>query len=121
LVNGERAARGVGPLAPDGALTNGATSYASMLLGYSALSHTAGGTTLSTRTARAGYTAGPPLGEVLWLGIGVLPPERVVSDWMNSPGHRDVILSPTYTKAGSGCYFRQGGRLEARCVLDVAG
>jgi uncharacterized protein YkwD len=121
LVNAERASRGLGQLASNGALTNGVANYARLLLQYSALSHSAGGTTLSGRVAAAGYGAGPPLGEVLWLGVGRLPPERVVSDWLNSPSHRDVILNPIYRTAGVGCYFRQGERLEARCAMDLGG
>jgi uncharacterized protein YkwD len=121
LVNAERAARGLAALSSNGALTNGASDYSRLLLQYSSLSHSAAGTTLTTRVASAGYTAGPPLGEVLWLGIGTLPPERVVSDWLNSPSHRDVILNPIYHTAGVGCYFEQGSRLEARCTMDLAG
>jgi uncharacterized protein YkwD len=121
LVNAERASRELGQLASNGALTNGATNYARTLLQYSSLSHTAGGTTLSSRVAAAGYGGGPPLGEVLWLGVGRLPPERVVSDWLNSPSHREVILNPIYRTAGAGCLFRQGSRLEARCAMDLGG
>ncbi|MEX1254196.1 MAG: CAP domain-containing protein [Dehalococcoidia bacterium] len=121
LVNAERASRGLGQLSSNGALSNSASSYARQLLQYSSLSHSAGGTTLSGRVAAAGYGGGPPLGEVLWLGVGRLPPERVVSDWMNSPSHREVILNPTYDRAGVGCYFREGQRLESRCAMDLAG
>ena len=69
----------------------------------------------------AGYTSGPPLGEVLWLAVGVLPPERTVADWMASPPHREVILSSSYRVAGASCYFRQGARWETRCVMDFGG
>jgi uncharacterized protein YkwD len=69
----------------------------------------------------AGYTGGPPAGEVLWRSVGSLPPERTVADWMASPGHRDIILSSAYREAGVGCAFKQTDRLEARCVLDAGG
>jgi uncharacterized protein YkwD len=108
-------------VAPNNALARAAADYAVLLMQYSSLSHTAAGTTLTGRVRAAGYTAGPPLGEVLWLAVGVVPPERTVADWMASPGHRDVILSSSYSVAGAACYFRQGARWEARCVMDFGG
>jgi uncharacterized protein YkwD len=114
-------ARGLAPLSADGALTRGATNYARTLIELGTLSHSANGTTLLQRVRSAGYSGGPPLGEVLWQSTGYLPPERTVSDWLNSPGHRDTILNPAYRFAGVGCYFRQAARLEGRCVMDLAG
>ena len=109
------------PLSPDSALTGGAVNYAGTLLQLNTLGHSANGTTLLQRVRAAGYGGGPPLGEVLWQSTGYLPPERTVSDWLNSPGHRDTIMNPAYRVAGVGCYFRQAARLEGRCVMDLAG
>ncbi|TWG29508.1 S-layer homology domain-containing protein [Geobacillus sp. C56-T2] len=33
---------------------------------------------------------------------GEMTPEEVMTDWMNSPGHRDNILDPLYTEIGVG-------------------
>jgi uncharacterized YkwD family protein/spore coat assembly protein SafA len=49
------------------------------------------------------------------IAYGQSTPREVMSDWMNSPGHRSNILNPTYTqigvglaKSGSGvCYWTQ--------------
>ena len=120
-MNAERTARGLAAVTPNDALARAAVDYAHLLLQFETLSHSAAGTTLSGRARAAGYTAGPPLGEVLWLAVGVAPPERAVADWMASPGHRDIILSPVYRSAGAGCYFQQGSLLEARCVIDFGG
>lgn len=121
LVNGERSARGLPPLPSNGALTQAARQYARTLLQFDSLSHSADGTTLLSRVRAAGYGGGP-LAEVLWRGVGALPPEETVAGWMDSAPHRAIILDPTYREVGIGCYFRDdGGRLEARCVMDLAG
>ncbi len=120
LVNAERTARGLPALVSNEALTRSSTEYAHTLLRLGALSHGADGSTLVGRVQLAGYSGGPPLGEVLWMGVGHVPPERVVSDWLNSPSHRDVILSAAYGEGGVGCYFEQGERLESRCAMDLA-
>ena len=120
LINAERSARGLAPLATDGALTASATGYAETLLRLGALSHNADGTDVLSRARAAGYGGGLPVGEVSWRGVGSLPPENVVSGWMSSGSHRDVVLSGQFRVAGVGCYFRDdGGMLEARCVMDL--
>ncbi len=121
LINAERTSRGIPALQNSSALVRSAQSYARTLLQLDALGHDVDGTSLSSRVAAAGYNGGPPLGEVLWGSTGYLPPERVVADWMASPGHRQMILNPTYSLAGVGCAFNQGDRLKARCVMDLAG
>ncbi len=121
LVNVERTSRGLAAFTTNGALTRAAESYAHTLLQFDSLTHTANGTDPLGRMRAAGYSAGPTVGEVLWRGVGSWPPERTVADWMASPGHRAIILSTAYREAGVGCYFKQAGRVEARCVLDAAG
>jgi uncharacterized protein YkwD len=121
IVNAERAARGLSRLSSQGNLQTSAARYAKVLLDLGALSHTADGTSMQQRIEGAGYSAGPPYGEVLWSSSGFLPPETTVANWLNSPSHRDVLLSPMFSLAGTSCYFVQGARLEARCVMDLAG
>lgn len=49
------------------------------------------------------------------IAYGQRTPSEVMSDWMNSPGHRANILNPTYTQIGVGlatdskgvCYWTQ--------------
>ena len=121
LVNLERTSRGLAAFIPNAALTQAAESYAHTLLQFDSLTHTANGSDPLGRMRAAGYSGAPTVGEVLWRGVGSWPPERTVADWMASPGHRAIILSAAYRQAGVGCYFKQNGRLEARCVLDAAG
>lgn len=39
---------------------------------------------------------------------GQTTPAQVVSEWMNSSGHRANILSSAYTQIGIGCYYENG-------------
>lgn len=49
------------------------------------------------------------------IAYGQRTPQEVMTDWMNSPGHRSNILNPTYTQIGVGlaknsrgvCYWTQ--------------
>ena len=36
------------------------------------------------------------------IAAGYATPEEVVAGWMNSPGHRENILSPNFTEMGVG-------------------
>jgi len=121
LVNAERTSRGLPTLVTNDALNQAAQSYAYLLQQFDRLSHSADGTVLLDRVRAAGYDGGPPLGEVLWLSVGVAPPERTVADWMASAPHRDAILNAAFQEAGASCSFRQAAHLEGRCVVDFAG
>jgi uncharacterized protein YkwD len=55
---------------------------------------------LSDRVRRVGLQAS---GEVLAWGCGRLAtPSAAVRMWIDSPSHREVVLSPRYTIAGAG-------------------
>ena len=118
LVNVERAARDIGALAADGALTQSAQNYAATLTHLGTLSHVAVGE-LNSRALATGY-GGSYLGEALWFGGGAISPDDAVASWLASPAHAALLLDPTYVVAGVGCYFYEAGDVhEARCVLDA--
>ena len=107
LLNGERADRGLPPLAPNPKLTGAATAYAQDLVDGSYFSHTGrDGSDVRQRIERVGYLprdAGWLLGENLAWGTGALAtPGAIMQAWMNSPGHRDNILNPEYREIGIG-------------------
>ena len=120
LVNAERVGRGLPSLEANGTLAQGAAAYAQTLLQLNTLSHNADGGLLA-RIQATGYGEWALLGEVLWASTGYLPPERTVADWLASSGHRDIVLNPTFTKAGIGCSVSEGDPLRARCVMYLAG
>jgi len=121
VANQERAARGIAPLASNGALTQGAQDYARTLTRLGKLSHVAVGD-LSSRVLATGYVGNGFLGEVLWFGSGPASPSSAVAAWLASPGHSALLLDPVYATAGSGCFFEEtAGVREGRCVLILAG
>lgn len=103
-VNAQRAARGLGALNANGALTRAAQEYSAYLFSTGdpyALSHTLDGTP-SDRALREGYTG--LVGEVLVTS----PPSAsgIVDLWLNSPPHYSIIMGSDYSDVGIGCEER---------------
>ena len=101
LINQVRAQSGLPPLAESPLLDAAAQQYADFIASRSILSHTADGRTLDMRAEAAGYTGWKALGENLAGGYDT--PEQAVAAWLASPGHHDIIMSPSYTETGVGC------------------
>lgn len=101
MVNQERGRNGLAPLAEGGALTNAAEAYALYMATANFFSHTGlDGSTLRSRAEVAGYTGWTWLGENI--AAGQTSPDAVFQAWMNSPGHRAIILSPSAREIGIG-------------------
>lgn len=107
LVNVERERAGLAPVTQNQTLENQATQYACEMIVYDFFAHEnpVTGTELRDRAEEFEY-------EFLIIGenlaAGQSTPEQAMSDWMNSPGHRDNILRPEFTEMGVG--VRAGGR-----------
>jgi len=101
LINQVRAENGLLPLVESSLLDADAQQYADFIASRSILSHTADGRTLDARAEAAGYTGWKALGENLAGGYDT--PEQAVAAWLASPGHHDIIMSPSYTETGVGC------------------
>jgi uncharacterized protein YkwD len=101
-VNNTRAYLGRSRVVMCPALDRGAESYATTLATHRQLSHTGpDGSTFAQRLTAAGYTgAGVRAGENL--GMGQRDAASVVAGWMASPGHRDNLLSASWTHMGIG-------------------
>ena len=98
-INSARAAAGVAPLRATGSLTSAATWQSQVLAQAGYLNHTSpDGSTLIDRLTRArwrGSTAGEDL--------AVAPtPSVAVEMWMQSAGHRQNLLSPSFRTVGLG-------------------
>lgn len=100
LVNQERAKAGLAPLQMDEALNKVATAKANDMAQNNYFSHTS-------------PTYGSPFDMMKQFGIsyqtageniamGQRSPEEVMTQWMNSPGHRQNILNGSFTKIGVG-------------------
>jgi uncharacterized protein YkwD len=104
LVNAERAARGLVAVQHAGALELSARRHANDMVarGYFAHVSPTGGT-VDKRARRAGYLSAPcwSLGEDLGSApASVASAQAVVDAWMESPGHRAVILDPSFRDIG---------------------
>jgi uncharacterized YkwD family protein len=102
LVNKERAKAGLSSLASDSALSSMALVKAKDMYNNNYFSHTS-------------PTYGSPFAMMKAFGIkysyageniakGQKTPQEVMTAWMNSPGHRQNILSPNFTKIGVAYY-----------------
>jgi uncharacterized protein YkwD len=122
LVNERRTAAGLQPVVSEPRLTNAAATYAKVLADNNWFSHTGpDGSTLVTRDEAAGFPFDVQIGEVLAWGSNNWQPAQIVQAWMDSPGHREQLISPVYTRAGASCYFTQQGTVMVRCVMEFAG
>jgi uncharacterized protein YkwD len=107
LLNQQRAAQGIGPLADNAALGQAATAYSQLMVARSFFDHQSpDGSLLVDRIRAVGYLSGAgdwELGENLGWGQDYLStPRSMVDAWMNSPGHRQNILTPEYRDIGLG-------------------
>jgi uncharacterized YkwD family protein/spore coat assembly protein SafA len=102
IVNQERANAGLNPLTNDGSLSAMAMDKARDMYTNHYFDHTS-------------PTYGSPFNMMTSYGIqysyageniamGQRTPQEVMTAWMNSPGHRQNILSPNYTKIGVAYY-----------------
>ncbi|MFJ5774132.1 CAP domain-containing protein [Streptomyces sp. NPDC093094] len=106
LTNGERAAAGLPPLAPDPALTRAARAHSADMVARDFYAHTAPDGSRPWDRAAAAGSAHRSVGENI--ACGQRSAAEVVTGWMNSPGHRANILKPGFTHMGIG--FAGGGR-----------
>jgi uncharacterized protein YkwD len=107
LLNDERAAAGLRPLAFSAALTQPSAAYSTRMVSENFFAHESpDGSTLESRLTAARYIAPDGdwfVGENLAWGQGNLATARNIAiAWMNSPGHRHNILEPEFTEVGIG-------------------
>lgn len=100
LINAERNSRGLVPLAFDALLAQVAEAHSQDMIDRDFIAHTnPDGLNPGDRLANAGYSAST-WGETI--GAGYTTPAAMLAGWMNSPGHRDILLSPNFTEIGLG-------------------
>ena len=107
LLNQQRAAHGVGPLAENATLTTASAGYSQRMVAQGFFDHESpDGGTLVDRLTSAGYLGDEDawvVGENLGWGQDTLSTARsMVTAWMGSAGHRENLLSGDYTEVGLG-------------------
>jgi uncharacterized protein YkwD len=109
LINQERAARGLGPLALDVRLGAAALRHSEDMADGCFLSHGGSdGSNPGSRVRDAGYS--DYAGEVA--GAGQRTPEVIVDGWMNSPGHYAIIMGSGSRHIGVGHVSRPACQLQ---------
>ena len=100
LINAERRARGLRPLGRDRKLRAAALRHAADMGRRGFFSHRGSdGTNHGHRIAAQGYRACLAGENIAW---GQRSAREVVHGWMNSPGHRKIILHPRAAEFGAG-------------------
>jgi uncharacterized protein YkwD len=118
LVNAERAAHGLGPLAWDQRLVNSAEAYAGYMAGANFFSHTGlDGSRMVGRNEAHGYLGWAFMGENL--AAGQPTPERVVAAWMNSPTHRANVLADAACEIGIGHSYTDSSRYKHYWAMEI--
>jgi uncharacterized protein YkwD len=103
LINRQRAAHRLPALQPSERLRAAAAAHSADMVARSFFDHVApGGSTLTDRARRAGYS-GRTLGEdIAWGTDELSTPAAIVEAWMDSPPHRAVILGARFREIGVG-------------------
>lgn len=107
LLNGERADKGLGPLAENARLAAAAGQHSREMVAEQYFDHAGkDGSDPVDRIRSAGYIPNVgdwTVGENLAWGTGALAtPKEIVAAWMKSSGHRQNILRPQFKEIGFG-------------------
>ena len=107
LLNDERVSHGLQPLTVAQGLTQPSAAYSARMVTESFFAHVApDGATLTDRLEANGYIDPDgdwTVGENIAWGQGDISTARsIMIAWMNSPGHRENILTPEFSEVGIG-------------------
>jgi uncharacterized protein YkwD len=107
LINAARAERGLGRLGTTSSLTRAASVHSRNMAMHDFFSHDSpAGSTPKERIASAGYLDGASswaIGETIAWGRGrMASPSSIVRSWLESPGHRAILLDGRYDDVGIG-------------------
>ncbi len=106
-INRRRQAHGCPAVVFNQALTLAAERHSKDMATNNFFSHTGSdGSTFSQRIVQAGYSPYQKIGEIL--AAGYSSPKAVVDGWMNSPGHRAIMLDCIYDDIGISLETRSG-------------
>jgi uncharacterized protein YkwD len=118
LVNRERAANGLPPVAFNAKVNAAAQAHSSDMARNNFFSHTgSNGSSFGARLTAAGYRW------TYWsenIAAGQTSPDEVVRGWMDSPGHRANILDRRAKDAGVGFVDQSGSEWGTYWTLDFA-
>lgn len=107
LINAERAAEGLSPVAEQAQLTKASVDFSALMVSEHFFAHVSpDGSELTDRLTASGYLGHPGswmVGEnIAWGEAYLATPANIVKAWMNSPPHRENILKADYEEIGLG-------------------
>ncbi len=103
LINQERQSRGIGTLSQQSQLASAARVHSEDMACNDFVSHTGSDGSLPwDRALSQGYNYSA-IAENIFAGSSSA--QSIFNGWMNSPGHRDNMLNPTYTEIGVGYQY----------------
>lgn len=107
LINAERAAEGLSPVAEQAQLTKASVDFSALMVSEHFFAHVSpDGSELTDRLTASGYLGHPGswmVGEnIAWGEAYLATPANIVKAWMNSPPHRANILKGEYEEIGLG-------------------
>jgi len=118
LTNQKRAKRGLPPLKAASELMDSAQFHSDWMANHDCFAHTCSGEPYwVTRIENAGYLNHTYLGENI--AAGYSSSGAVIDAWMDSPGHRDNMLSVDFREAGGGYAFSGSGYYYHYWTLDL--
>ena len=116
LLNEQRRAAGVDPLAWSGRMATAARRHSHDMIDDNYFSHVStSGATLPQRLRRAGLKSWGAIGENL---AGALSVEVAFGLWLDSPPHLKNMVKPSYTHVGIGVI--EGGPYGSMITMDLA-
>ncbi len=109
-VNRVRVAEGLRPLHASASLRTAARGHSRAMLEHGFFAHESlDGTAFSERIRRHYSNRGWmkwSVGEALLAGTGdTLEPRAIVATWLDSPPHREILMSPTWRETGIGALY----------------
>lgn len=117
LANAERAKLKLPPLKLHSQLTDAAHWMAQDMADHDYFDHTdRKGRSIDPRLPDFGYQNYETLSENI--AAGYPTPDKVVEDWMRSPGHRENLLDPNVREAGVGYAINTDSKFKHYWVLD---
>ncbi len=107
LLNAERTARGLVALTEQQQLTQSSVAFSALMVEQHFFAHVSpDGGTLTSRLGASGYLARPggwTVGEnIAWGESYLASPAKIVQAWMDSPPHRENVLSTEFEEIGLG-------------------
>lgn len=106
LINQARVAEGLVPLRSHPFLNRFATEWAARMGKKNVLEHRSRAD-LRQAMCQQGFAR---INENIYYASAKTSPERIVQQWLNSPGHRRNLLNPNIREAGVGVVHTQDGR-----------